>query len=141
MKKWRVTPALKITALYALIGAGWILLTDQIVGRLFSEPAQLSVAQTYKGWFYVAFTALLLFIFVKNSQSLKKKAEHAEKRYRMLVEKLPAVIFMDNFNDPQTSQYISPHIKDLLGYTPTHRIADGIKAAIGWYVANQGVTQ
>ncbi len=38
-------------------------------------------------------------------------------RYRLLVENLPAVIFMDTFNDNQTSQYISPRIKDLLGYT------------------------
>ncbi len=41
----------------------------------------------------------------------------AEERYRLLVENLPAVIFMDRFNDSQTSQYMSPRIKDLLGYT------------------------
>ncbi len=41
----------------------------------------------------------------------------AEERYRLLVEKLPAVIFMDKFDDKQTSQYMSPRIKDLLGYT------------------------
>lgn len=41
----------------------------------------------------------------------------AEERYRLLVENLPAVIFMDTFNNSQTSQYMSPRIKDLLGYT------------------------
>jgi len=41
----------------------------------------------------------------------------AEERYRLLVENLPAVIFMDKFNDSQTSQYMSPRIKNLLGYT------------------------
>ena len=40
-----------------------------------------------------------------------------EERYRLLVENLPAVIFMDMFNDSQKSQYMSPRIKDLLGYT------------------------
>ncbi len=52
----------------------------------------------------------------------QKNAENAileaEERYRMLVEKLPAVIFMDKFNDTQSTQYISPRIKELLGYTP-----------------------
>lgn len=52
----------------------------------------------------------------------RKKAENAifeaEERYRMLVEKLPAVVFMDNFNNSQTTQYISPRIHDLIGYTP-----------------------
>ncbi|MDP1547262.1 MAG: GAF domain-containing protein [Anaerolineales bacterium] len=42
----------------------------------------------------------------------------AEERYRMLVEKLPAVVFMDKFNDAQSTYYISPRIKDLLGYSP-----------------------
>jgi PAS domain S-box-containing protein len=52
----------------------------------------------------------------------RKAAEYAifeaEERYRMLVEKLPAVVFMDKFNDAQSTQYISPRIKDLLGYSP-----------------------
>ncbi len=41
----------------------------------------------------------------------------AEERYRLLVENLPAVIFLDKFNDSQTSQYMSPRIENLLGYT------------------------
>ncbi len=41
-----------------------------------------------------------------------------EERYRLLVEKLPAVVFMDIFNDSKSTQYISPRMKDLLGYTP-----------------------
>ncbi|MBI5823834.1 MAG: PAS domain S-box protein [Chloroflexi bacterium] len=41
----------------------------------------------------------------------------AEERYRLLVENLPAAIFMDKFDNDQTSQYMSPRILDLLGYT------------------------
>jgi len=52
----------------------------------------------------------------------QKNAETAlfdtEERYRTLVEKLPAVVFMDKFNEPQVTKYMSPRIKDLLGYTP-----------------------
>ncbi len=118
MKKWKVSPALKITAIYALIGAGWILLSDQITENLFRDPNQLSAVQTYKGWFYVVITALLLFLLVKNSLSAKKADENTENHYRMLVGKLPAVVFMDKFDDPTVSQYMSPRMKDLLGYTP-----------------------
>ncbi len=57
----------------------------------------------------------------------QKKAEialqDAEARYRMLVEKLPAVVFMDIFNDPQSTQYMSPRLKDLVGYTPEEWVA------------------
>lgn len=52
----------------------------------------------------------------------RKKTEdalrHAEKRYRFLVEQLPAVVFMDVFENSQNTQYISPKLFDLLGYTP-----------------------
>ncbi|MFN8413636.1 MAG: GAF domain-containing protein [Anaerolineales bacterium] len=51
----------------------------------------------------------------KNEETL----QHTEKRYRLLVEQLPAVVFMDVFDHPQDTQYISPKLTDLLGYTPT----------------------
>ena len=57
----------------------------------------------------------------------QKKAEKAivdaEERYRILVEKLPAVVFMDKFNQPETTQYMSPRLIDLLGYTPEEWVA------------------
>jgi len=48
----------------------------------------------------------------------------SEERYRALVERLPAVIFLDATNEIQTTLYISPKIKELLGYTPEEWIAD-----------------
>ncbi|MEW6401558.1 MAG: GAF domain-containing protein, partial [Chloroflexota bacterium] len=49
--------------------------------------------------------------------------QQAEERYRVLVEKLPAVVFMDKYENPQSTQYISPRIHDLLGYTPEEWLA------------------
>jgi diguanylate cyclase (GGDEF)-like protein/PAS domain S-box-containing protein len=42
----------------------------------------------------------------------------AEKRYRMLVEQIPAVTYIDPVDDPYTSLYTSPQIERMLGYTP-----------------------
>ena len=57
----------------------------------------------------------------------QKNAENAiieaEEHYRMLVEKLPAVVFMDKFKQPETTQYMSPRLVDLLGYTPEEWVA------------------
>ena len=243
MKNQQISSALKISLIYALIGGIWILLSDRAATILFTNPDQLSIVQTYKGWFYVIVTALILFILIKNDKNTldiaeqnftdlfesategifrsspkgrfinvneamfqifgydspeemiekisdistqihlsagsrnqftevleqngvvkrfeainikkdgskiwtstnarvvkdkngkilyyeglvtditkQKNAENAilkaEARYRMLVEKLPAVIFLDEFNDLQSTQYISPRIKALLGYSP-----------------------
>lgn len=243
MKTWKISPVLRIVLIYALMGGAWILLSDKVAGILFTNPIQLSLVQTYKGWLYVVLTAVLLFFLIKNNIVSQKTAEqnfsdlfesttegifhstpggyfinvntamadmygynspqemiktindvstqthlspdsHAhfsellikneivdkfvarnlrkdgsiiwtsinaravknkngnilyfegfvtditkqksaesalfdnEERYRMLVEKLPAVVFMDKFNESQSTQYISPRLKDLLGYSP-----------------------
>jgi diguanylate cyclase (GGDEF)-like protein/PAS domain S-box-containing protein len=52
----------------------------------------------------------------------RKRAEEAlgaaEQRYRTLVEQIPAVTYIDPVDDPDTSLYTSPHIEEMLGYTP-----------------------
>jgi PAS domain S-box-containing protein/putative nucleotidyltransferase with HDIG domain len=243
MKHEKIPSALKIPLIYALIGGLWILLSDRVVAILFTDPVQLLAVQTYKGWFFIASTAFILFLLIrtekdtlkraeqnfsdlfeaategifrstpqgryvnvnmamahlfgyaspaemleqvtdintqiylsaedhrqftealernnvverfearnlrkdgsviwtstnartardKNGQVLyyegfvtditkQKSAENAlsetEKHYRMLVENLPAVVFMDKFNDSQTTQYMSPRLENLLGYKP-----------------------
>lgn len=114
MKKIKIPYALKIAAIYALIGGGWIVFSDQAINQLFSDPAQVTLAQTYKGLTYAAVTAALLFTLLKKKLS---DAELQKKQYRMLLEKLPAVVFVDKINERQTSQFISPQIQNLLGYT------------------------
>jgi len=46
---------------YAVFAALWILLSDKAVELLFSEPAQITLASTLKGWLFVAVTSLLLY--------------------------------------------------------------------------------
>ncbi len=248
MKNQKISSALKISLIYALIGGIWILLSDRAATLLFTNPDQLSIVQTYKGWFYVIVTALILFMLIKNDENTldiaeqnftdlfesategifrsspegrfiivnkamskifgydspeemiktisdisaqiyltadnraqftealvrdgvvekfeaknlkkdgsiiwtstnarvikdengkilyyegfvtdvthQKNAENAiikaEENYRMLVEKLPAVVFMDKFKQPETTQYMSPRLVDLLGYTPEEWVA------------------
>ncbi len=45
--------------------------------------------------------------------------QEAERRYRTLVEQVPAVIYTgENLANPYSTKYVSPQITDLLGYTP-----------------------
>ena len=63
-----------------------------------------------------------------------KEAELAlqasEERYRALVDRLPAAVFLDDPDDPDNTIYISPIIEEMLGYSPEEWISDVSKSAI-----------
>jgi two-component system, OmpR family, phosphate regulon sensor histidine kinase PhoR len=59
--------ALEIAAIYAVLGALWILLSDSLLEALVTDPAMLTRFQTFKGWFYVLATALLLHALIRRS--------------------------------------------------------------------------
>lgn len=52
---------LRIVLLYALFGMLWIIFSDTIVLWFTADQATLSRLQTYKGWFFILVTAVLLF--------------------------------------------------------------------------------
>jgi PAS domain S-box-containing protein len=49
-----------IALLYAVVGGLWIWLSDTLLAILLPDPAQFATWQTYKGWLFVIFSALLL---------------------------------------------------------------------------------
>lgn len=53
--------AVKTALTYAVLGTMWILVSDQAVGWIFDNPANLIVAQTIKGMSYIGVTSLLVF--------------------------------------------------------------------------------
>lgn len=54
-----------ISIVYALFGALWILLSDKILAYTVGTGESFRQLQTYKGWFYVAITALLVYVLVE----------------------------------------------------------------------------
>src|SRR5918995_5835032 len=51
----------------------------------------------------------------KRAERRLKEAEH---RYRALVEKVPAVVYLQEIGGPDTAMYMSPRIEALTGYSP-----------------------
>jgi len=47
----------------------------------------------------------------------------AEERHRLLIEQLPAVVYIDSIDHSSTALYISPQVEEMLGYTAEERIA------------------
>jgi len=58
--------ALKISLIYFLVGVLWIVMSDRIVGAVFTDSNDLLVANIIKGWVYVFASALLLYFLIKD---------------------------------------------------------------------------
>jgi len=67
---------LKITLIYFIIGFLWILFSDQFILSIAKSDNSITVLQTYKGWFFVGITAILLFSLIK--REIKKKNDVEE---------------------------------------------------------------
>ena len=52
--------ALRVSLYYAIFGGLWILLSDRLLETFVKDITQLSSIQTYKGWLFVALSALLI---------------------------------------------------------------------------------
>lgn len=90
------TPA-RIVSIYLLSGFLWIFLSDRILIELFDDKHTLSLLQTYKGWFYVGLTGLMLYALIRSGIKRTKEIEAARiashKRYDELVENANDCIF------------------------------------------------
>ena len=53
--------AARIVIVYATFASTWILFSDQLVAELFHNPSHLAMANTVKGWLFVAVTSVLLY--------------------------------------------------------------------------------
>lgn len=65
--------AFGIVTIYFLIGCLWIIFTDRIISNFISDIHLLTEYQTYKGWFYIFSTTVLLYFLI---------ASHLRKTYK-----------------------------------------------------------
>lgn len=67
---------------------------------------------------------LSMFYDVTDQKRAENALKESEARYRALVEHIPAIIYMDDVNEQQTTLYISPQVEAITGYTPKEWMSD-----------------
>lgn len=94
MKFPRLQPDLRVALWYALFGGLWILLSDRLLAAVVTDITTLTKLQTYKGWTYVALSALLIFGLLRREITLRRltvyeaeeKVHEQEERLRQVWE-------------------------------------------------------
>jgi PAS domain S-box-containing protein len=69
--------AVRTVVFYVILAGLWIYFSDTLLAWFFSDPAQLTQAQTFKGWFFVAVTAILLYLYLSYCLQVQRKCEEA----------------------------------------------------------------
>ncbi|HAN05978.1 MAG: hypothetical protein A2X29_06785 [Elusimicrobia bacterium GWA2_64_40] len=77
----------RVTAAYLAFGALWILFSDRFLYLAVSDPARQAALQTYKGWAYVAASAVLFYVLLRAETRVR---EATEERLRELNRTLEA---------------------------------------------------
>lgn len=94
-------PALRLVLAYAVFAALWILVSDEAVILQFRDARELHLANTLKGWLFVAITSVLLFALVRRllrQMLLASQRELAARQQRVEALQLLAAI-ADNSTD------------------------------------------
>jgi PAS domain S-box-containing protein/putative nucleotidyltransferase with HDIG domain len=80
----------RISVLYALFGGLWILLTDRVLAFFVHDIETLTLLQTYKGWVFVLFGTVLIFLLLRRDlrhrQATENQLRESEVRYRQIFE-------------------------------------------------------
>ena len=69
--------AARTVVFYVILAGLWIYFSDTLLAWFFSDPAQLTQAQTLKGWFFVTVTAILLYLYLSYCLQVQRKYEEA----------------------------------------------------------------
>jgi PAS domain S-box-containing protein len=118
----------RIVAIYLVISALWIYLSDALVAALFTNPKILTQVQTYKGLFFISVTAVLLYVLIRNNvaalQNTTFRLLESEEKYRDLVEHVSDWVWEINsemvftYSNPSVKKIIDYNVSEVIGKTP-----------------------
>lgn len=85
--------AFRIAAIYAVVGALWILFSGDLLHKFVTDAETLAFLEKLKGWFYVSVTALLLGValdrYFSHIRQSAQKIQDREEELRAVSDNLP----------------------------------------------------
>lgn len=117
--------ALRVSIIYCIAGFLWILFSDGALELVLPTKHLLSEAQTYKGWFFILFTSLCLYVGLKRyldnwaheaerRASAEKALLESELQYRRIVETADEGIWV--IDAENKTIFVNQKMAAILGY-------------------------
>jgi len=117
-------PALRIAIYYFIFGFLWVLLSDILVHQVSVSNKMEQHLQTYKGWFFIISTTILIFLMVKQQMALviklKNRLLKSEQRYKKIVDVTHDLIW--NADKEGRITFINDACKSIYGFSPEEMI-------------------
>ena len=113
---------LKITIIYALFGAIWIVLSDKVAVWIFSGQETYVDVQTVKGLFYIGATSLLVYWLARRSlikmenEQLENQLQHAERLFKAILDSLGEAVIIVEPAATRTIAECNPAAERMFGY-------------------------
>lgn len=125
--------------LYLSAGLLWITFSDRLAEAWFPDPATLSVVQTWKGYFFVLVTGLVLAVGlhrqlrsdrVRLRLQLRQREAlwRRERQLTVLMDNLPGMAYRCLNDEHWTMLFVSGGCVELTGYQPEELIHNRVKS-------------
>ena len=125
-----IDPALRVTLIYALAAVVWIAVSDRVLEAMFDDPHLLSLAQTWKGWLFVAATSLLLYGLIAREMRVQAaerlRADEAAQELAINEERIHRISYQDALTSLPNRALLLDRIRH--GVVAARR--DGCRAAL-----------
>ncbi len=122
---------LRIALFYFVFAGLWILLSDRLLAMLVTDISLLSRIQTYKGWAFVAVSALVIYLLLRRELRLRQTTEgkisESEERYQLISSVTSDYMFSTRRgeNGQFRLTWVAGAFEEITGYTFEEYIAHG----------------
>jgi PAS domain S-box-containing protein len=125
--------AIRISAVFLIVGALWILFSDRLVLLMFDDPTIHAKLQLWKGWFFVFVVAVLLLFMIKGylaqAKQLSKSLNESEERFSHIIEQSVSGICITNNNG--ILEYVNQAFCEITGYSSNELTGHSVSILLG----------
>lgn len=114
----QIRHALRLAAIYAFFGVLWIFFSDRVLLAMDLEPEPLTLLQTYKGWFYILFTAVLVFLLILQAEY---RFQSTDQLFRQADSQRKHLIHYDPLTGLPNRQLLQLRLEHALAWAKRHR--------------------